>query len=123
VKITASLPGSVDYFSVQDFITRLSGVLGIPTAAVEEVIVDLDRSTSTVTILQFMLVSVNCIDPVAKARQLKTMIEANDPLLGQYQLSGLQIISSEENAEVSAATLLHFMPNLCLLLAVILLFK
>jgi hypothetical protein len=120
VKITASVPGAPGSFDLNVFVTNLAGLLSIPIAAINEAELNLDQSTSTRTVIAFRLTSVNCIDPVAKALELKNLAESQNPRLGQFGLSGFQIVTVEEQEPVVSQSVQVF-PTLSLILVYLLL--
>jgi hypothetical protein len=86
-------------FDVNIFVANMSAVLNIPAAAIIEVEVAVDQSTSSQTYLTFKLQSVGCIDPIAKALELKRLAEARDPVLSAHGFSGLVVVSVENQAD------------------------
>jgi len=86
VLVTATLavaPGSV---SVQTFAFEVTGVLAIPSTAISNIQVDIDKSTDASTVIHFTLLNVlqpdgTRVDPVNAAFRLRDLAKNRDPAL------------------------------------------
>jgi hypothetical protein len=120
VYVTISLPGAPDSFDVASFISNLAKVLNIPTTAILEVGVKLDRSSSLSTVLEVILINNGGVDPVKAAQRLKQLAEAKDPILAQNDLTGMTVTIGDVE-EVSSASV-AFVSMILSLAALVLLF-
>ncbi len=89
----------------------LTSVLQIPTTAVQQVQILFDKSTESppLTVMTFILVNNDGVDPLAKARQLRTMAANADPRLANTEtLAGIEVVdvvtsdTNENDSNVSA---------------------
>jgi hypothetical protein len=104
VKVTVALQMGPDAVDITTFTYEVSSILGLPTRALREILVDLDISTSTETIVTFIIVNIvkndgTRVDPVAAATLLRQLAESNASQLSQsLMLRGLRVVDSEELA-------------------------
>jgi hypothetical protein len=107
VLVTVKVTTPVKVFDTTTFVYSIAGLLNIPVAAIDEVLVNFDLSTDTYTIIAFKLSNANGkdgkpINPVAVAGQLKTIAENKDSKLQTYAiLTGLEV---QDATDVSGAS-------------------
>lgn len=101
VKVTVALQTSPNTLDVTTFIYDVTSVLDLPLFALSSVQVDFDQSTTTETIVTFIISNAakndgTRVDPVAAAAQLKALADGNDARLrGTGTLNGMRYVSSE----------------------------
>jgi hypothetical protein len=102
VKVTVTLPMKPATLDVTTFIYDVMKVLGLPLGAIKSVQVDLDKSTDTLTYVQFLIVNAlkkdgTRVDPVAASIQLRDKAAAKDSAIqNSLMLQGLEFVGSEE---------------------------
>ena len=98
--------GTVD---LNYFVYEVTQILGIPTSAISDVTVDVNLSSASQTVIDFVIwndlkADGTRVDPVAASLKLKQLAEANDPsLAGTSYLSGMAVIDNGAAAEDSGA--------------------
>jgi hypothetical protein len=120
VYVTVTLPGAPDSFDVNAFVTNLARVLNIPLAAILEVGVKLDKSTSTTTVVELVLINNAGTDPIRAAQRLKQLAETKDQILAQNDLTGMTVVVGDveqtDATNSAAAVVFHFLLVLVALL-------
>jgi hypothetical protein len=102
VLITVSLPIAPNTLDVTTFTYEIMFVLDLPPAAIDEILVDLDRSTDATTIVSFRITNAlrsdgTRVDPVESADLLRQLAESNsDVLRNSLMLRGLQVVIEDE---------------------------
>jgi len=104
VTVTVSLPGPPNSVSIEKFVTGIANILKIPIQAILEANVMLDRSTSTKTIITFVVANVAGVDPISAAQKLQTLAQSQDPVIKANNLEGLEVLqtSTVDNSNQSS---------------------
>jgi len=112
VLVTVTLQVAPGIVSVNRFANEITGVLGIPQAAIENIQVDIDQSTSSTTVVHFTLINAKVtdakgvtttVDPIAAAEKLKQLAASQDPSLQTTTLlANMQVNSVVEPEQESS---------------------
>jgi len=90
VLVTVTLQVAPGIVSVNRFANEITGVLGIPQTAIQNIQVDLDQSSASTTVVHFILINAKVtdaqgttttVDPIAAAEKLKELAASKDPAI------------------------------------------
>lgn len=82
--VTIKLKVAISFADLNRLVDELATALDLPVAAIPLINIDTDRSTVNTTVVEFVIESVqredgSIVDPIAAARELRLLIESNDP--------------------------------------------
>jgi len=126
VGITVKLALAPKDADIPEFIYEITQALGIPAEAIVQINVDLDQSTSTSTVIHFIIENVENpatyqrVDPIATAYALKDMAANKDARLTSKSLLGdMEVLSVDEPAEAEASSNFVGSSNFIIIVSVI----
>jgi len=109
VSVTVSLALAPRLVDTTVFVYEVTRTLGVPVAAIPGIVVDIDQSTATTTIIHFTLLNSlradgTRVDPIDAAYRLKDMTQQSDSALKSTAfLSTMQVMSVEQQEEASSS--------------------